>query len=1235
MKKKMLSALLAVLIFLGSLSMISTVFASAASDDGEKTEEEIIQERVLGYLTTNYKTPEEKLATMTKKLDKNGYQLYVLPDTGEIAFVDKASGQITFSNPWNIGSAKASTSTKKEIMSQIFINYTANGQTATFNSFTEAAERGQILVKNIKNGVRVEYTIGREETRILVPRLITKARFEKEIAGPVLEGMIADGIVTPKPEHTLEYLLYSGKHPMETFYYNKFLVLFELKDPNAEGITEEGQRIIYDTWPATRKLGAIFATNVTATTNELRSLESTIKKYCSDYSYEELDKDHLECQYEGTDVAPPLFKLALEYTIDDWGLIVTLPASGLRFNESLYQVNKIDVLPYMGAGTNPNSGYNFFPDGSGALFNYEKLNTNQRVTISGKVYGQDFAYHTITGTHQEIVRYPVFGLVEDYNYGEVVAEDGTTSKKVVSSGLLAIIEEGDALATLTTYHGGSTSPYNTVMMSFEPRPKDTYSLSGSLNVGANDGWEVVSKRKYVGNYTVRYIMMTDQNIAKEKGLKDTYEPTWVGMAKAYSDYLESKNVLKRLTAEDVGEDMPLFIETFGTFETLEKILSVPVYVMTPLTSFEDIKTMYNELSEEGVSNVNFKLTGYANGGIYSSIPSKLKWEKTVGGNKGFEDLVSYSEEKGFGIFPDFDFAFVYNSENSLFDALNLKKHAVKTIDNRYTTKREYSATYQSYISYYELAISPAYYMYFYNKLNENYSKYTTAGISVGSVGQYLISDFDEDEPYNREDNKEYTVRLLDNISKDYNKVMTDCGNAYSWSYVDYILNVPISSSRYIKSSNAVPFMGVVLHGFVQFAGTPTNMEGNISYAFLKAIESGSSLYFKLVYQNAEKLKEDAELQANYSVRYDIWKDDLVIMYKQLNGLMKDVQLSTIVEHKFLTGERVPDADEKLDDEKNAAEKEKAEAEAAAKAEAEKLMQDILSGKNNSLKYALADFEALSSLVSTIVAAEEGTYAKILSAIATIEAENAKLETAVALEMALAAAIAAGDAAEVARLEAELVTNGTSEEIAANIAKAEGTIREQFNMSFFAYDALPAYVYNLNNYYRCANLAAEYYTVANGFTAALEASTKENAATVKATLDQAVVAFQNAYTTMVDIFAKADAYVYEEGTPESEKRTLVTYEDYVAEQERIEAEKEAAKKEEEEKKKAEEINRYTENSGNIILIRYENGKTFILNYNVFAVTVKIDGVTYTVDACAFNEETRTFSGYLVIEEGGAN
>ena len=41
-------------------------------------------------------------------------------------------------------------------------------------SYEEASLRNQIVVKDIKNGVRVEYSMGREDVRRLVPRMIQK-----------------------------------------------------------------------------------------------------------------------------------------------------------------------------------------------------------------------------------------------------------------------------------------------------------------------------------------------------------------------------------------------------------------------------------------------------------------------------------------------------------------------------------------------------------------------------------------------------------------------------------------------------------------------------------------------------------------------------------------------------------------------------------------------------------------------------------------------------------------------------------------------------------------------------------------------------------------------------------------------------------------------------------------------------------------------------------------------------
>ncbi len=1313
MKIKFLSALLAVLMFIGTFSAI--VLPVSAAEDEEKDIDEIIAE----HLTKSYSSPQSKLATMTKKLDKNGYELWVLPETGEIALVDKASGQISFSNPWGIANGTESEATKKEIMSQIFINYNNNGQLATMNSFEEAAQRGQIVVKNIKNGVRIEYTIGREETRLLVPRYIKKARFERQLAKPIFDGMFADGVIKGDELSSTNYLDYvynvggiRTKDTYQAFYYNKFLALYSCKDPTDPEVSQQLQTTIYQTWPATRKIGAIFVIAADVSTNELRSHEQIIKQYCPKYTYEELDKDHVECQYEGTDKAPPLFKMALEYRIDEWGLQVTLPASGIRFNESLYQLDNIEVLPFMGAGANPNSGYTFFPDGSGALFDFEQLNTKQKVTISGKVYGEDFAYHSIKATHQEIIRYPVFGIVENFKQGAVVippeggdetdtgtgdeSGDETTAPEttapetsdtssgegsgttgpavgdIVNNGLLCIIEEGESLATITTWHGGATSRYNTVKMSFAPRPKDSYDLSGSLAVGTGSTWDVVSKRKYVGNYKVRYIMMTDQKIAEENNLQGTYEPTWIGMARAYSAYLVDKGILNRLTEEEVKDDIPLFIETFGTLETLEKILSVPVNVMTPLTSFEDIKTMHNELSNNdiyNITNINFKLTGYANGGIYSGIPSDLKWEKAVGGDDGFNDLVSYAKENGFNVFPDFDFVFVNSSTNTMFDSLNMKKHTVKTIDNRYTSKREYSATYQSYISYFELAVSPEYFMHFYNKLTENYAAYSNGAISVSTLGSYINSNFDEDAPLNREDSKEYTVKLFQQISEQYANVMTDAGNYYSWPYVDYIVNVPISSSRYIKSSNTVPFMGVVLHGFVQFAGTPTNMEGNISYAFLKAIENGSGIYFKLVYQNAEKLKEYQQLSKNYSVRYDIWKDDLIVMYNQLNELLATVQTSTIVGHEFLTGYRIPTDEEKENDAAmSEAEKEQAKLEAEEAKKAQEIL-DRYNGRTNSLINAEKALANVKTASENILAATTGYYDRLFSYLAhkdvlkkvierataltgengliakaqneyeqllkdgkTAEADAKKAEfDALTAEYAGICNIPEFKDAEGKSLYPELDAEGDSlVKLTKLSASININIRSQFNNMFNTYNGLFRNTAVIDDNLKLAKVASEYFTVANGFSADLEKEVKDNLAAVEAVKAEALAVIAAAYAKVTDAHTVADAILYEED-PNGEKRVIMTYEEYVKSQ----ADNNNNSGSTGTTTPSTNNDRYLEDSGNIILVTYENGKQIILNYNYFDVTVEVNGKKYTVEACRFNYDTRQYHGYLVINEGGAN
>ena len=287
-------------------------------------------------------------------------------------------------------------------------------------------------------------------------------------------------------------------------------------------------------------------------------------------------------------------------------------------------------------------------------------------------------------------------------------------------------------------------------------------------------------------------------------------------------------------------------------------------------------------------------------------------------------MIAYANEKGFGVYPDFDFAYVQNHEN--FDGLRYSKHIVKTIDDRYSSLREYDASLQSYVSYYKLCISPSVLSHFYETFSKNYLKYGNSAISVSTMGSALNSDFDSDEPYNRNDSKVFVEKFFAQLDADMSSVMSTSGNIYTWKYVDKMLGVSLQSSRSLYASASVPFMGVVLHGCVEFTGSALNMAGDIDFEILRAIENGAGLYFILSYDNTELLKDDYMLSKYYSVRYDIWRDELVERYNQLNELLRDVQTSLIVGHEFLIGERVPTEAE-------------AAADAAAQAEADKLAEE--------------------------------------------------------------------------------------------------------------------------------------------------------------------------------------------------------------------------------------------------------------------------------------------------------
>ena len=933
MKKKLFLRLICALLTV--LTLVTMIPAMAISVSAADEEVSTPNDR---YTKGEYASAEEYIQDMKRFYTNGEYSLYCDEALGIVAYRNEKTGEVLFTNPWDMTlETNMDATIRAQLMSQIILTYSGNNQTKTLNSYTDAALKGQIIVKAIKNGLRVEYAIGERSARILVPQMIERSALETKILAP-MEAAYKAGYISAKDYKTFES------------YFNDFFYT----DPNLKPAKKEQIAKIY---PVTQEKNIdIYICDVNASTKQKRWMEELILTYCPEYTFEEMDNDYDFVGYEETAISPPVFKMALEYLVDDLGVTVSLSGNGLRYDEKVYRVSDFQILPYIGTSYKKNDGYSLIPDGSGVLY---ELDAN--TTTSSRVYGDDFAlYEKLYSYHNETVRMPVYGQVEtsytdkDGNwisktdYAALSAEEKALYT-AQSRGYFAIIEKGDSLASIAPNHV-SNRQYASIIPTFITRQSDV-SVSG---------WSVYADRRYVDDYSIRFILLSDDARAEEAGLSKYYECSWMGMACAYRDYLDAKdNGFERLAAQDVSSSIPLYIETFGCMDTVKKVLSMPITVSVALTSFEDIATMYDYLAANGVSNVNFKLKGYANGGLYSTVPYDLDWESAVGGDGGFEDLLEKAGACGFGIYPDFDF--VYSTQGDAGSDVNMKKHASRTIDNRYTSKRVYSATYQTLISYYQMVMSPVTYSHFYENLEEEYAEYEAQGISLSTLGNALNSDYDEEKTTLREEAKEYVMEGLAYFQNKNYDIMLDGGNAYTWNYANHILNVPLDSSRYNAELSAVPFMGVVLHGYKEFAGSPLNMEGNLTYAMLKAMESGAAAYFVLSYANTELLKEDEVLSQNYSVRYDIWQIRLVEIYKELNAVLHDVQTKLIVNHERLDASRIPDNDELLKDIEEAA------------AEAQKQIADRLEAERVALLQELSDARAdVTNAADSIYRAHVGT-----------------------------------------------------------------------------------------------------------------------------------------------------------------------------------------------------------------------------------------------------------------------
>lgn len=910
MKKVLSLALCLVLAFAMVLPLLPV-----AQAEGIGNKELYEKLKAINYTTEVYDSPEAKLETMTKVIENERYALHIQEFTAEVCVVDKVTGQMLFTNPYDVADTGASNAIKYEILSQVQLSFKGNNsENGNLDSYSDAAISEQINIKLIRGGVRVEYTLGEAIKKRVVPYQIEKSRFEEDILRPLYEATkttdvtFEDYLNLKKSKDLADQAAATAAESFAFGQLRSFYTLYDLSDPS---LTAREQSTILATYPVTEQM-PIYLLDEKIKPNALNVLEQYIRDH-TEFSLDDMLAAHEEVGYVMEDGSPAIFKMALEYTLEEDGFQVRLPARGISFDAATYTLETVKILPFLGAGRvgqqgaiRQDTGYNFIPDGSGATISFDQ---NSKFTqVSGTMYGNDFGFYNsasaATASYQTW-RAPVYGTVMESDMiinrpvldeeGKPTADaDGKIVKEFVENrkvkqGYVAFITEGESLTRIDAVNGTGVHDYHSVSTTFFARQTDSYPLDGITVSGGMAVYTKAIDRKYVGNYTIKYRLLYGD------------DATYVGMANAYREFLLKNGVLQKL--ENQSKDINLYLDLIGAIDTTETILGVPVATKAELTTFEDAKLILDDLKKAGVAKQVIRYLGWVNGGMASTAPAKLKVVKDLGGEKELKELISYVQEQGNEIFLDLNFSYIKAIGN--FDGYDEERDAAKTIDGKAAYFQTYNPIVQAYNKQVAFVISAKTIDSYYEKISEKYIKLFGEGkktMSMGTLGNALNSSQDEEFPLNREDAKDYTISAMENISKDFDNVLVENGNYYTWKYADTVLNIPLDSSNRITTTAEVPFLGIVLHGYMNYTGEAINMAGDYEYTLLKTIENGANPYFVLAYENIPELKINGYSEY-YAVEYGVWKESIIEEYKKLNEVLSPLQDQLITGHEIIA-ERV-------------------------------------------------------------------------------------------------------------------------------------------------------------------------------------------------------------------------------------------------------------------------------------------------------------------------------------------
>jgi len=586
------------------------------------------------------------------------------------------------------------------------------------------------------------------------------------------------------------------------------------------------------------------------------------------YTYEELEYDNLASGYE-PEFTLDLFVIYVELMLDGDSLIFNVPVDQIEVQNERNVISNIEIMRFFGAASVEDDGFILIPNGSGALIEFNNNKAHEE-RFRAPMYGFDFLTTSHRPQIMQPVRFPLVGI----NKGH--------------SAMLAMVENGAGLASLTADVSGRFNSFNYAWFSF--------TLRSTMQIGNNlpgdqrvNSMNVIQDYAYLGDISVRYqfIVGDDINIAD--------------MANAYRNTLINQGVISRI--ENAG-DRTFYLDVIGAVDVREVFMGVPHMTEMIMTSFSQANYLVDMFEDEGITNIQMMLHGWFNGGINHHVAKNVNRIRGLGTVDEMRTLNDRLQANGGALNPVVNFAITNFDSRNFNPTFEVARDVSGMLGIMSRVSREFLTTRFSrhnndWFFLVHPRVLPGHVTSFMDAYN---SAIGLSNLALADLGDILTESAYLRNNIDREHSRLIAQEQIARLSNEYSNIIIFGGNDYSIRYASHLVDVPTRADWFYIIDHEVPFFQMVFHGYIEFAGASINTQPNpnVRSALLTSMATGAAPRFTLTYEPT-RMFQFSPHERLYSTQYIHWLETAINYYHTFNNVHRYLKAESIVHFEILSG----------------------------------------------------------------------------------------------------------------------------------------------------------------------------------------------------------------------------------------------------------------------------------------------------------------------------------------------